>query len=857
MSERPHVLDELAVELDRVAVRHLGKPPSVAERLRRGPTGRLSALAMCIGLLVLAAAATAAVLLIRQGSPIAAPHAQDLRSSGIPLPGSAHLAGLDAPDPDSSNPDWDLRLSRTKNGETCTAVGQVLDSRFGIVGLDHVFRALPLGSVDSCGIDTPDGPLLAGAHDFVGAKPSEARTVLSGVAGRGARSVSAYAAGEPRRELRLGADGSFITVYAGEAEALRPRLVVIDGDGRSHTIALEQSSAFETPDPDGGAAWVASSEADLQTGAYPDEDCVQVTQENSQSEPIHLLLPLTPEICGRLGSAPLFVQMRRFVPGEDSLPFPWHNNPSRTIIYGIAGAQVTGLSLAGAGSTRRVAIDPHGGALLAVLDGHVDPRSLTLTAKLRGGGTRIYSKPTALFNSQDNRPIGPEPVPAYRVPGPTKLTLPPPELPISPTVRETLRAEDPAGGPTWVLRSWRGKPNPKVAGNAHEPFLCASLGVLEGDSLVEPGTGAASHSVPLGIQDERCNSAESLTKMHYMLSLESFLDNPNEYAPYPSRTVISGMLPPDARDPVLIGVGAQRALTVDSNNAFLLVLPGRYWKSSPSISYLLHGHRVSKIGPAAHRRLMFPLGSAEKLPQVRAPDPDGGAPWGFAATADCSTAIGRIVDGHFASIDMHNGVLKTGADVTGYRSSCLTHPEALGPARLRHQPVEFNVQPISNEPGLSENESEHKLDLPEIERRTLPGQTVITGIARADVASVTLSTPSDVRTLRPSGPLHTILAVYDGFFLRGDLTATVRLRDGRVENEQVDGPNLGSHEPPSLAMRLREATRLLAQAPARARNLKLPAKAVRGYLKMTAEHLQAIERHVDFQRSHPGRLPAE
>src|SRR5580704_18249836 len=129
MNQRPRALEQLGEELDRVA---------------------------------------AAVLLIQQGSPLPAPHPQDLRSSGIPLPRSVHLAGLDAPDPESSNPPWDLRLSRTNTGETCTAVGQVFDGRFGIVGLDHVFRALPLGSVDSCGIESGDEPVLAGAKSFVG-----------------------------------------------------------------------------------------------------------------------------------------------------------------------------------------------------------------------------------------------------------------------------------------------------------------------------------------------------------------------------------------------------------------------------------------------------------------------------------------------------------------------------------------------------------------------------------------------------------------------------------------------------------------------------------------------------------------
>jgi hypothetical protein len=201
MSVRPRVLDELGLEVERAAHRTLGgKPPRRRYRVR--PAG---ALALLVALLLLAAAATAAVLLIQRGSPLPAPHGADLRASGVPLAGTARLAGLDVPDPDASQPPWDLRISRTAGGETCTAVGQVVGGRLGIVGLDHVFRALPPGGADACGIDTPSGPVLAGAQDFLGPNSGEARTVVSGVAGPGARSVTAYAGGEaaPRRGRQL------------------------------------------------------------------------------------------------------------------------------------------------------------------------------------------------------------------------------------------------------------------------------------------------------------------------------------------------------------------------------------------------------------------------------------------------------------------------------------------------------------------------------------------------------------------------------------------------------------------------------------------------------------------------------
>ncbi len=860
MNERPKALEQLGDELDRVAGAALRDGNDSRRVLRRAPVGRLSVAAVCVLLLLLAAAAAAAVLLIQQGSPLPAPHPQDLRSSGIPLARSAHLAGLDAPDPESSSPPWDLRLSRTRTGETCTAVGQVFDGRFGIVGLDHVFRALPLGSVDSCGIESGYGPVLVGAKSFVGSTPSEARTVVSGVAGGGARSVTVYTAGT-RRQLKLGPQGSFITVYAGEAEEVRPRVVIVTRDGHAHTIALEQSGAFEVPDPEGGSAWAASTEPDLEPDAFPDEDCVQAIREPSQSEPMRIQLPLTPEICGRLSTSPLFVQMRRFVPGEDATPFPWDNSPSRTIVYGVAAPRVESLTLTGAGAARALAIDRSGGAFMAVLNGHVDPRSLTLTAKLSTGATLTYRHPTGLLTSHGNTPIGPQRVPAYRSPVAVKATLPPPfEFPIASTVTETLHAADPAGGPEWVLRSWQGAANKSVKGVTNERFLCAELGVMWHGRPVEPSATPSARSRPLTAEGGRCDQTKALTRIRYTLALESFLDDPYEYTPHPARAVLSGMLPPGARDPVLLGVGPARALPVDANNAFLVVLPGHYWNARPRISYVLHGRRVGKLpggpGPRFYRR-----GTEAPVPQVRAPDPDGAAPWGFAATRNCATAVGRIVAGRLAHIDLFDGVLEAGSEVSGWRSSCATHPEAFEPAAELREPVEFNQQQVGTgeDPFLHEHEP---LRRPEIEWRTLPGRTIVTGVARPDVVSVTLSTPSDVRTLRPSGPLHAILAVYDGYFLRGNLTATVRLRNGSVQTEQIADYGPGAYEPEPLPVKLRQLEQTLTQLRARSRSSRgsrerARVQRERAPFEPYEARIREIERRVAYENAHPGLLPAE
>ncbi len=645
MTDRPRVLDTLGVELERAARRELEPAAQRSHvpvgRLRRTPRRLSAVLLLLLGLALLGAAAAAAALLIAQGTPLPAPHVADLQASGVPLPGSARLAGLDAPDPEPQAPPWDIRLSRTATGETCTAVGQVLGGRLGVVGLDHVFRALPLGGVDACGVASPHGPLLAGARVFTGATPAAARTVVNGVAGPGTRSVTAYGPGAPR-PLALGPDGSFITVYRGYVEQVRPRILVVERFGQRRSISFAASTAFEVADPDGGSPWEAQGGADLRAGAYPEENCAQVVEQVGRTDPSREGAAMTPTVCGRLGVHPLFVSIRRFDPGEGAHGgTPWGNNPARTLVYGAAAPRVAALTLTGPGGPpHTLPIDPHGGFFLAVLDGHLDPRSLRLIAHLRGGGSHTYTHSTNLLSG--SRPQPAPPTPAYRSPLPRHAAEPPPpDIVLASTIHETLHASDPAGGPPWALRSWRGAPNPRAdfgANSKPHSFLCTQTGFTSGHRLLAPRLGAP---LVLGAGGDYgvgggCDSPGDLARFGPLAQTLTYVASPFAYTPRPLRTVVSGLLPRGATDPLLLGAGAPRPLALDANHAFLAVLPGRFWDVPLRVS-VREGERT-----VVRSAVEGPGAGVPTVAQARAADPDGGAPFGFAATPR-GAAVGRIV----------------------------------------------------------------------------------------------------------------------------------------------------------------------------------------------------------------------
>lgn len=838
---------------------------------------------LIILMVLVAATGAAAVLLISEGSPLPPLNAADVAPWEHPVQGSVMLAGLDVQDPEGGPP-WDVRLFKSSSGETCTAVGQIFKGKFGIVGLDRVFRALPLTGVDACGVPGIAGPVLAGAREFAGRTATEARTIVNGIAGAGARSVTAYGPGGERR-LTLGPQGAFITVYQGLLGEVRPRIVVISADGRADAISFTASAAFETADPDGGAPWQVSGGSAIGTpGTTGDENCAQAAQElgpgstggpSTEAE--------TPSVCGGLGSEPLFVRFHRFDPGDgEDTGNPWGNNPARTLVYGGASLGVQALTLLGAGRPRPVAIDPHGGAFLAVLDGHVNPRGLTLLARLTDGHTVRFSHSTVLFYGQTGKPVREGAVEPYRPVVDHGAFFAPLEDPIRGSAVETQHATDPAEGPGWSLRSWQGHVDSraKFGGEKHPSlFDCWQAGIIQDGRLVQPDPGGT--PIPLNVATgspgepgTHCTGAEAPTAENLTPTITAYPKNAGEYAPLPVRTAIAGVIEPPATHALLLGAGTPRPITTDANHAYLLVLPGSYWASPLKVTARLPDGRTA----VSYTQSMPP----NLTPQVRAPSPDGSAPWGFTQTSLCPSyweisEIGRVIDDSFASVSESTGQVAPGPEGNSSGSPCGSQNAR---AQERDEPLGGEDGGQKKAPlGITVEQSLSERVQPpteaEVQRRTLPGSTVIAGDAAADVKSITLTTPADVRTVQPTGPHHVFIVVYDGVFYRGTFTATALLTSGKTVTQLIRGgpdnryaapepaprplaTQIRADEGTLRAMSSQVAAVLLAKPSERAKLLNgVPLAQLLLGLQQIRAVVAGEKARIAFQQSHPGILPPE
>jgi hypothetical protein len=161
--------------------------------------------------------------------------------------------------------------------------------------------------------------------------------------------------------------------------------------------------------------------------------------------------------------------------------------------------------------------------------------------------------------------------------------------------------------------------------------------------------------------------------------------------------------------------------------------------------------------------------------EARAPDPGGGLAWGILGYRTdrggyCVTQPGRVVGDRVGTV---NFVLGTFADIWDAGRQCETS--------LDHLPPDWPIALGGMFGGALTPQRLLPTEDPtagRAERRTLPGRTVLYGVARPSVRELTLETPRDVRTLIPSKRAHVIIVVYDGTFPTGRTKVTATMADG-------------------------------------------------------------------------------
>lgn len=770
MSDRLRVLDELGRELDGALERE-----AVASSR---PVGRTLAIALA-ALLLLAGAAFAASYALT-GNAIPGARDADVPPEATPRPGSAQLVDVRAEDPGDAPP-WTLRLSTSQTGQLCVAIGQEVDGEFGLVGLDGRFRQLPLVGVDSCATREGPPPAMIGARIFDAQRPSEARTVVYGVAGTGLREATVRAGGE-ERELELGAGGSFLTAYRGYVEDVQPRVTLRFEQGGERTFSFGTLDRARAPDPQGGAPWVVR--ANERRGERQGQTCAQVSRAPGREGGPGF--GGTPPVCGDLGRDDVFFEVAAFPRTSDLsqnlTPFPWPPSIARTVLWGAADETVEAITVLRDGQRTEVDLSGQGPGFVAVFPAGTEPEELVIEIRRRDGTTTTHRGGLNLLTargeprqSRFRRPVRPPLAPTPQVPGPQTPRPGPGGPSLTPDRFEpdadSVRIEErrPASsGPDWALRTWRARKR-----DGDQRVVCAQLGRV--DAAGRFGLpGPQGQLRPLELSEAAGAACAPPGREAQPQRRETFLDDALAYAPKPVATVVWGLAGEGAERVDVRGPWGERRVQPTARDAFLLVLEPTLLDTEAARIYVRteDGETRSSRNPGFRPAEVVP-GSVRI--GARAPDPAGLQPWAMQlwrteGAAGLCREEGRLVAGRIGAVGHERG---TFSPFPMYEAGDC--PDEHLPAAPEDFPVAFGLGGSSGS-AAPRSEAEHAA---RVRRRTQPGRTTISGIAADGVRTVTIRTPRDVRTLRP-GPAGSFLVVYDGEFLRGDIEITARLDDGQA-----------------------------------------------------------------------------
>jgi hypothetical protein len=356
------------------------------------------------------------------------------------------------------------------------------------------------------------------------------------------------------------------------------------------------------------------------------------------------------------------------------------------------------------------------------------------------------------------------------------------------TVAIVARTADPGGGPDWAIRRSVGPyalPSDVPRDHIGKEMLGdhvfyelgrivdGAFGWLDGTGTFRPvaagsGTGIAERFA-VGDAPRDSQAVDTTT----------LVTHPAFGEPVPAATVVWGAAGETARTVTVRADGADAPVQLGEHGAFLALVPAH--GAAPKLA--VHATDAAGASTTVRPRMPASFGRPHAGPArliARTADPSGGAPWGVSAAPAkgggwCSGNPGRIVDGAVGMLDTRLDVF---SDQTGFAYSCPPTGAQLRRIKPQQRPLS-RARPLSyvfTEGSLPAQEPSS--DLGRIALRALPGSLVFAGLARPDVALITVTTPEQTRIVHPSGAAHGFAVAFGGTFPSGAIRFDVTFTDG-------------------------------------------------------------------------------
>lgn len=356
------------------------------------------------------------------------------------------------------------------------------------------------------------------------------------------------------------------------------------------------------------------------------------------------------------------------------------------------------------------------------------------------------------------------------------------------------RVADPRGGPEWAVRSFLAHRISRIGihGRARRKVLdrerCFQLGRLHGGRfgwLTSDGTFRPAR-IDLDTVPTTCASPRPDLGGSPFANVVSTITDPDRPAAEVLQTIVWGAVGAAGRPRLSVDAASSR-LAVGRHGGLLAVLPPSVGRRQTRLTVDYPGGDTRVLLPADAEGSRHPMGMLRgRQPELaaQAPDPDGGLPHALLVSMSdeeiCTLTGPRVVGDRFGSPDYALDLLRAYGAVGG---SCSPRRDSRprGPDGRPLAPWQLGTSFGGDSAGFPGGDP----STGRIARRTLPGRVVLAGIVDPDVASLTIASPSDVRTLVPAGPARAVIAVYGGTFATGTFDITTTFKDGRTRRDEL------------------------------------------------------------------------